>query len=230
MSESWTQQSSSGPWLWAPDSAYYALQQAWPQSQAWHWTPESLLPLSSSPITASQFEGSLFNCLGEWLNGYFNSGMHTINNLGSPILFPAAQIKFQQQPMPQPLNGAVIWLVMEDQGVLVEKQVMGQYQGWQRVHLCFYARANVRNDHPAGANSDWLCSLVADRLYGLLSDRGATIPLQEKGFRWIRVHPPAIKYDTQYETRMVRAHFMLIFGTPASNLQNGGTSSFMGGD
>ena len=230
MSETWTWQQPSSLWSWVPSSEYIAQQASWPQSQAWQWVPESQLPLTSPPITASQFEGSMFSCLGEWLSGYFNNGMHTINNLPAPILFPAAQLKFQQQAMPQPLNGAVIWSVMEDQGVLVEKQVAGQYQGWQRVHLCLYVRANVRGDNPEGANSDWLCRTVSDRLYGLLADRGATIPLQQKGFRWIRAHPPATKYDTQYKTRMVRVHFMLIFNTPASNLQNGGTSSFMGGD
>jgi hypothetical protein len=212
-----------GFWIYQLEgSADSCPQWAAPQTLAWTWTPESGNPLSSPAVNAGAFEASVFNCLGEWLNGYFNNGMHTVNNGATPVLFPFAYLKFQQQKMPQPLEGAVIWSLMEDQGKLVEKQVRGQYQGWQNIQLGIYVRASLKKDNPDGANADYLCSQVADRLYGLLSDRGASVPLQQKGFHTLRASPPGIRNDVLYKTRKLTLTCRVIFGTPATSANLGG--------
>ena len=202
----------------------------WPQNETWTWEPESQTPLTSPPITAGQFEETAMNLWGEFLNGYFNEQLHFINNLASPILFPAARLVFQQNEAPQPVEGTFIHIILADPGKIEERVVDGQYQAWQRIMLEFYVRANTKENLADGSDRDILCSRVADRLYGLLQDRGASIPLQEKGFRYIRPTPPGIRYDTNYSTRCIRCSMMCVFDTAASNVQNGGQVGILGGD
>jgi hypothetical protein len=202
----------------------------WPQFVKWQWVPESLQPLASTALTGSRFEETLMNLIGEFLSGYFNESLHVVDSLSQPVLFPVAQLVFQQNPPKQPIEGTFIQVVLADPGVGVEKGVNGQYQMWQKIMLEFYIRSNIKEAEPDGVNRDLACRRVSDRLYALLCDRGASIPLQQKGFKYLRPHAPGIRDDTLYSTRCIRCHLMTVFNVPASNAQNGGQVGVLGGD
>lgn len=167
----------------------------------------------------------------EFLSGYFNGQNHSIQN-GVSVMFRNVPLTFQQNAVPQPVqqpgfDGAEIGVVMADPGQLVQLQIGGQYSGYQVVMLEFFIRAFVKKVNSDGSNSDYLCRNVSDCLYGLLADRGASVPLQLKGMQRIRPFSPAIVACNYYSLRRIRCRVRYNFATPASN---GTPSGILGGD
>ena len=189
------------------------------------WTPESGQPLSSPALTGLGFEQSLMQNISEFLSGYFTGGTHTILN-GQLVMFQQVFLNFQQGFMEQPIEGASIRCVLANSGTAIQTQYGNLWRTKQTVGLEFYVRAALKKPRADGWNRDFLCRNVSDCLYGLLLDRGASIPLQRQGFRRIRPQNPAVISDALYSTRRIRCGMDLWFDSAASYA----VDSVLGGD
>jgi hypothetical protein len=181
------------------------------------WTPESGQQLTSGPVKAIALSASSSALWNEYLSGYFNGQLHSLHNGAGEATFPNVKLAFNQVTMPQPLDGAHINIITMDPGKLEGKQIGGTWTGWQRVMLAFHVRAAVTSKpQPDGKNAEYLAQEAADLLYALLTDRGASGVLQNKGFRLIRPWGPRPVPNTEYRLRIIQCSVRYDFGMPAS--------------
>ncbi len=177
-------------------------------------------------MNAMEFEKTLMDLLNEYLGKYFDGQEHTLQAGLNTAKFPSVILGFQQTTMPTTLEGAHIGIVLQDPGVMRQRQVGGKYQGFANIVLEFYIRAQLKVAPANGMNAEHLCRTVSDCLFALLLDRGASIPLQEKGITRIRPKVPRVINGTHYQMRQLFCFSQCLFVTPASF----GTTSNLGGD
>jgi hypothetical protein len=189
----------------------------------WIWTPESGFPLTNGPLDGTQLEASTMNILGEWLHGFFTGSQHYLFAGTKTLTFPLAGLYFGQSPLPQPLEGVAIRLVLSNPGTAKEEQYANAWRTKQTIGLEIYVQANQKAANAQGDDiSDYVCRTTSDALYALLLDRGASVPLQDLGFRRIRPTAPGIVFQALWKTRRIRCSMDLYFDTPASLPNLGG--------
>jgi hypothetical protein len=137
------------------------------------------------------------------------------------VQFPAAELHFQQSAVSQPMTDGkpaitVVWSGARQRWSAWEALAGGQLDGqpnaglapnlglaylrqeicYERVAWNFWVRTN-------GANMRATCKLAADRLAGLLGNRGETHALGAKGICRLKPSAPVPIQDADYCLRLV---------------------------
>lgn len=162
----------------------------------------------------------------EFLSGYFNGGNHVLHAGANQRVFPLVPLGFNQTTLPQAMEGGHINVIVADPGKLIERNIAGRYAAFQNVMMEFHVRAAVKEPKATGKNDEYICREIADCLYGLLADRGASIVLQNKGMRYLRPWAPKPIPNTFHRLRIVRCSVQYNFSVAASFA----TTSDLGGD
>ena len=183
----------------------------------WSWRPESGSPLTSPKINMAGMEQTVTQLLSEWLAGYFNGGTHYLFAGTTFAQFPAIKaIIVNQEQIPQPLEGGCIQIVLADPGYVTLMQQGGVWIAKSNILVDFQIRAQLKQPLANGWNAFYMARTVSDLLLGLLLDRGATIPLQNAGFRKLRPRSPVAIQNTLYQFRLVRCAMQAWALAPAS--------------
>jgi hypothetical protein len=172
-----------------------------------------MTPLINNAVSANALETSVMKLWQEFLARYFDGGKHDVG--ATPLVqFPLAELLFQQSAAGQPLaasGGLAITLVSSEvtrrKWVAWENYSSGLTSGLTsaatRQEICyeavawnFWVRAN-------GTNGRALCKSGSDGLFGLLSNKGETHALGQKGICRLKVHAPRVIQETDYVLRLV---------------------------
>jgi len=121
------------------------------------------------------------------------------------VSFPAAELRFQQSALAQPLNGIGISLVWDGKtdARLAWETVDGARQqvAYLKTMVTFWVRVAMRS--VANANARKQAQIASDRLYLILQNSGATRPLSQKGIHRLRPKPPYPVADAGYQLRQI---------------------------
>jgi len=164
--------------------------------------------LTRPPITADRLEETTLNLWHEFLSGFFDGSVKNVR--GNSILFPSAQLLFQQAPQPQQnLSIQVVW--NRDGRPTRADDEQTERKTYIRSSFQFYLRAKGSNDGSGGPEIT-IRSLI-DKLFLLLSDKELTLPLARKGITHIRPNSPLLLASTDYVMRSVLVRTVLRFDT-----------------
>jgi hypothetical protein len=174
----------------------------------------SLTLPQASAISAFNIETSTLALFRDFLCGYFDGAEHEVGPDNPPIAFPAATLRFQQQGLPQPLDGLAITMTWgaparfqrrwDRNGEFLQEFGYGQAQ-WN-----FWVRASGRPS--AGTeNPDYVCRRGAETLFALLNHTAATLTLARHGIHHVRATSPQLVSegrdakgaDIHYSTRLL---------------------------
>ena len=162
-----------------------------------------MTPLINNAVSANALETSVMKLWQEFLARYFDGGKHDVG--ATPLVqFPLAELLFQQSAAGQPLaaaGGLAITLVSSE--VARRKWTAWELVNGARQEICyeavawnFWVRAN-------GTNGRALCKCGSDGLFGLLSNKGETHALGQKGITRLKVHATRVIQETDYVLRLV---------------------------
>jgi hypothetical protein len=171
-----------------------------------------MTPLNNGPVDANALETSVMKLWQEFLARYFDGGTHNVG-AAQNVQFPAAELHFQQSAVSQPLAAGpnlglatpaitLVWTGARHRWTAWEVLPEGPYAGtrqeicYERVAWNFWVRAS-------GANMRTTCKLAADRLAGLLGNRGETHALGAKGVCRLKPSAPVAIQETDYVLRLV---------------------------
>lgn len=154
-------------------------------------------------VNAQAIEASVMNLWHEFLSGFFNGQPHVIGAAAEAVVFPVADLLFQQSAPPQPMSNPAITLVWCDGAPRRRRcwEMTGgrrQEMFYQGVYWNFWIRAS-------GTNSRRACRQVSDLLYALLCNSAATHPLAQRGIQRILPQTPRVVQETDYALRLITA-------------------------
>jgi hypothetical protein len=167
--------------------------------------------MNAGPVNVTALETSVLRLWAEFLAGFFDGEDHPVGS-GAAVRFPRVTLRFQQAPLPQPLDGAVITMTWLSPGKTERRWGLptGQAAGQPikvaatDVTWLFWVRAKVVSS--GSGNSVNLAQEVADKLYGLLANEKAVGPLAQKGIQRLRPETPYLVSDAEYALRLVPCH------------------------
>jgi hypothetical protein len=172
------------------------------------------MPLSAAAVSELKLEESVMALWSEFLAGYFDGNTHTVGANSPGLKFPKAAFSFQQGRLPQPLNGlgvSVVWEApskIKKQWDNVGTPPVRQERAYGWALWMFLVRAELENGD--GENAHKQCQSGSDRLYGLLNNSSAVLPLAEKGIHRLRPATPQmvaggkfLRGDGSYHLRLV---------------------------
>lgn len=138
--------------------------------------------------------GSTLDLFCEFLTGYFDGAAHAVG-ANVPVIFPKAELLFQQAPITQPSDKAP-GAVRDTLAItLVWNDPVKKWRAWETVDnerqeimqaaasFNFWIRATGTNAKAQG-------KLAADRLAALLDNSGATRALGQQGILRVRAGEP----------------------------------------
>ena len=163
--------------------------------------------MNAGPVNVMALETSVLRLWAEFLGGFFDGAEHQVGD-GGVVRFPRVALRFQQAPLPQPLDGAVITATWLSPGKTERR--WGIVQG-QRTKVAatdvtwlFWVRAKVVSS--GSGNSVNLAQEVAEKLYGLLANEKVIGPLAQRGIQRVRPETPHLVSDAEYALRVVPCH------------------------
>jgi hypothetical protein len=163
--------------------------------------------MNAGPVNVMALETSVLRLWAEFLAGFFDGAEHQVGD-GGAVPFPRVAVRFQQAPLPQPLNGAVITVTWLSPGKTERRWGVAQGQRTKvaatDVTWLFWVRAKVVSS--GSGNSVNLAQEVAEKLYGLLANERAIGPLAQRGIQRVRPETPYLVSDAEYALRVVPCH------------------------
>lgn len=179
--------------------------------------------MTAPPVSELNVEGTSLALWHEWLAGFFDGASHAIGS-NSAVVFPKAELRFQQSAGTQPIGAAgvdvvltVVWLPSPNSRRLEWETVSGarQQMAYVKSAWIFYVRAAVTAATPGntpGANAQKLCSDAAAHLAAILGNSKAARPLSQNGIQRLRPDDPRpVSEDAHYIVRTVRCRGTLRF-------------------
>ena len=166
-------------------------------------------PLTNPAVDANALETSVMKLWQEFLARYFDGGQHDVGAVVN-VPFPQVELHFQQSAVSQPLGAcgaanAAITLVWSEsmRKWTAWESVPDGPTSWQRQEICYERVAWNFWVRASGTNARVACKLAADRLAGLLSNRGETHALGAKGVSRLKPSAPRAIQETDYVLRLV---------------------------
>jgi hypothetical protein len=165
------------------------------------------MPLNSPPVSGIDLEGSTLALWNEFLSGYFDGSTHSVGIIPG-ITFPKATLRYQESPLPQPLQDAVAISV-----VWVAPSCIKMY--WADLTAPEIAASGISSPNPTQQRAEARClwmflvrsvtaggddnaqkqvQSASSKLYGLLLNSKSTEPLAEKGIHHIRPGTPRMAF------------------------------------
>jgi hypothetical protein len=186
--------------------------------------------MNSAAISALDIEGSALALWNEFLASFFDGRTHDVGPLKA-VQFPTATLRFQESPQPQPLSNvgiSVVWVspsrVERYWDTLTPAEIAAlpagttpnerQQRAKAQCAFIFLVRATIAGSND---NSQKQVQSAAGKLYGLLSNVGATIPLANKGIHHLRPSQPIMAWrgigapepDLSYRLRILSCAALL---------------------
>ncbi len=165
------------------------------------------MPLTRPAVSETNLELSVLNLFEEWLLTFFHATNPTTHAIGgnANVSFPPAQLRFQQDNVTQPLNGAAISLVWENPARVSKswQEVDGttQEMAYARTTFTFWIRAAMAST--VNDNAKQRCARVAALLYAILGNSNAARPLSQKGIHRLRPMPPRAIASSDFQLRLL---------------------------
>jgi hypothetical protein len=174
--------------------------------------------LNSAAVSELKIESSVLELFNEFLKGFFDGGSHAVGGNAS-VLFPQAELRFQQASHTEPLNGVGISMAWVT-GSLPKyhwETVNGtrQQMALMRPRWMFFIRAQLAES--GSGNAKAAAQNAAQLLFALLENSAATKPLAQRGIHRLRPSSPqlisegpgAIPGDPAFAMRMVGCSALL---------------------
>jgi hypothetical protein len=189
-----------------------------------NWTPESNFDLVAPAVSVDYLEENAMRLWHEFLRGWFNGASHVIglDDAGAETsrTFPlAADLKFQQMKLKQPLAGLGIQVLQISAGNTRRMRMPGTglLGCYNQTLWRFQLRAALKNDS-GGRTGIYLVRQAADLLYNLLVLDRLTAPLHAKGIHHIDPQPPVLIANAMYAMRAINCRATLIFPADYGNV------------
>jgi hypothetical protein len=167
------------------------------------------MPLTSPAVSALDLEATTLALWAEFLKSYFDGNQHAIGTNPENISFPAADLRFQEDPHAQPLNGLGIRCVWVTPSSIRRTQdtVNGARQDvmYATASWLFLVRVSVGQKADATGNPQKQCAHAAALLFALLQNSKATQPLGQKGIHHVRPTNPVSVLDGKGSPKMDEA-------------------------
>jgi hypothetical protein len=178
--------------------------------------------LTKPEVSELAVVGGTLDLFCEFLTGYFDGEEHAVG-ANEPVVFPEAELLFQQSPVTQPSDKAAgagldtlaitmvwndptrKWRAFENVGGARQEIVQAQ------ASFNFWVRATGQNARAQG-------KLAADRLNALLNNSGETRALGQKGILRVRAGEPRNVASGDFTLYLVTATAQLryaVYSQPA---------------
>jgi hypothetical protein len=176
-----------------------------------------MTPLTNNAVDANAVEDTVLHLWQEFLGRYFDGETHDVGAVAD-VRFPLAELHFQQSAVSQPLDkspapGLAItmvwsegdrrrWTAWEGVSTPANDQTPDNPTG-TRQEICYERVAWNLWVRATGTNGRMLGKSGSDRLFGLISNRGETHALGQKGICRLKASAPRVIQETNYVLRVV---------------------------
>ncbi len=156
--------------------------------------------LTSPAISELKIESGLFTLFNEFLKRFFDGGSHAVG-YNAPVVFPAAELRYQQAEHTSPLNGvgiSMVWVAGSNIRYHWETVAAGpsatgrtlQRMAVMRANWMFMIRAQIVNSGTGNAKA--LAQQTGELLFAVLQNSAAVKPLGQKGIHRLRPDAPRL--------------------------------------